>query len=88
MKCPKCKKNLKTKRTFGAVGTCRRERFCPKCKEKLWTIEFLQRDHIKERQDSRNALYKEESKRKIIEERYCEICEVLEKAVNFAGGKG
>lgn len=41
MKCPKCKKNLKTKRTIAHEHGVSRERFCKKCKRAYHTSEFF-----------------------------------------------
>lgn len=41
MKCPKCKKNLQTKRTIQLNTEVRRERFCIKCKKSFETGEMF-----------------------------------------------
>jgi len=41
MKCPKCKKNLQTKRTTVDKQIVRRERFCHACKIIYTTVEYF-----------------------------------------------
>lgn len=47
MHCPKCKKetNLQTKRTVAEGPKVRREKFCPKCHSRFYTIEIFLDDH-------------------------------------------
>lgn len=68
MKCPKCKSNkklrkipdLKTLRTLADNGRVRRERSCPKCKSRMWTVELLEAEYENERREEKEKLYKEE----------------------------
>lgn len=64
MICPKCKKSakLRTKRTLANGSTCKRERFCPKCKNQIFTIELLQEDYDKTIEELNNKIKKAENK--------------------------
>ncbi|MDG7041846.1 MAG: hypothetical protein JRN22_02205 [Nitrososphaerota archaeon] len=46
MNCPKCKKetSLQTKRTLADGRRVRREKYCPKCHTRLYTVEMFQED--------------------------------------------
>lgn len=83
MKCPKCKKSLKTKRTFGEISKVKRERFCPKCKEKIWTIELLMEDYAKEIRDLNSRYWNEQNERERIEREYNTLGEALGRAIKF-----
>ena len=47
MNCPDCKKPMKleTKRTLAEGRQVRREKYCPKCHTRLYTIETFLEDH-------------------------------------------
>ncbi|MDA8326557.1 MAG: hypothetical protein M0033_10110 [Nitrospiraceae bacterium] len=46
MNCPKCKKTtkLETKRTLAEGRQVKREKYCPKCNTRFYTIEVFQDD--------------------------------------------
>ena len=67
MKCPKCNKNLQTKRTTAKEQVVERERFCEKCKKEYITVEFFKTVIDKKISDLQNlssdCLRKEETVR-------------------------
>jgi len=67
MKCPRCNKNLQTKRTTAKEQVVERERFCKKCNKEYITVEFFKTVIDKEISDlhnlSNDCLRKEETVR-------------------------
>lgn len=80
MKCPSCKKKpveLVTKRTLASGRAVTRERYCPKCKNRFYTLEQFVKD-LKEKDEAREKEFSDlRLKLQKVESRNSEIMEGL-----------
>lgn len=85
MRCPnkKCRGNkLQTKRTFDNGSSTKREKYCPKCKGRFFSIEISEQDHQTIINDRADVVRNAELKADQAEERYIEVQDAVRVLIN------
>lgn len=87
MKCPKCKKNLQTKRTIATQDFVTRERYCGKCKNVHITIELFKDNYEKELDGAKEKMLNAEEKIEKTEDKYSRLTEAIRTIIKSGSGK-
>ena len=87
MKCPKCKKNLQTKRTTAGTDKVSRERYCAKCKTPLKTIELFKMDFDKMIHDAESETMTAKGQAEYAQNKYSTLKEAIKTIIKSAEEK-